>query len=456
MKPRFRFLVSALAVLALGLAGGARADDVPYVPVDPVVCGQSDLLSLNAVECGGVEDIPSLDPDITPDVSPAGRAAAAPATTGERAVPLSCHLHNEAIFYAPGDWFRLGQRLVQEASPCSDFWIAIPPLAADKVNFRSLQAIQMHTLGPQVRAIAEINFAGWQTWWRANGQTPFQAGVEARRRFEAFEYDGWALNEIPSSVRQGTPGTRAVVAEFLDGLYTGETGVPMRGIVFVTGIGQATSPLSVYKTNLRNWLTDGLFWGAMQRTARFWAQEVYGSTKLWGVADAGRDLRSEHTNDYLQHVINLARAGGDADRPAVDFLEATYVPLANAAWRYATSFGDTLVSADQMTMYVAEQEYAMRDFVRTYAYGLRNGRVGLAWVMRNEADGPLPKQPAAEFTASTGAILDRLGDGLRHAYGTRGGSSADTCGPPGKRVWCSGAVDGASFYDGWSSFKVWP
>jgi hypothetical protein len=455
MNRPFVLLVAAVVALALLAAGGAWAGDVPYVPTDPVVCEPSDVVSLNAVECGGVEDVPSIDPEVSEDAV-VGVNRAQPAPEGERTVPSGCLLHNEAVFYAAGDWFRLAEKLMQEVSPCSDFFISIPPLAADKVNFRSQQAILMHTLGPQVRALAEIHFTSWQNWWRANGKTPFQAGVEARRRFEEFQYDGWALNELPSSVRQGTPGTRAVVAEFLDGLYTGDgTGEPMRGVVYIVGLGQGTTPLSVYKTNLRNWLLDSLFWGSMQRTVRFWAQEVYGNTTLWGVASATRDERSGYTSDYLQHVINLARAGGDLDRPALDFLERTYTPLANAAWRWTSGFGNTLVLPDQMAMYVAEQTYAMRDFVRSYAYGLRNGRMGFAWAMRNMQEGAVPPMAQADFVAASGAVLDRLGDGLRHAYGTRGGSPADACGPPGKRVWCSGAVDGASFYDGWSTFKTW-
>jgi hypothetical protein len=455
-RRRFRsslLVATAASLLVAAFAAGARADDTPTIPIDPVVCGPTDAVSNNVVECGGVEDVPSLDPAVTPDV--AARAAAPAAADGPRVVPSGCLLHNEAVFYAPSDWFRLGQKLVAEVSPCSDFFISIPPLAADKVNFRSAQAVLMHTLGPQIQALAEVHLAGWQTWWRANGKTPFQAGVEARRRFGAFGYDGWALNEVPSSIRQGLPGTRAVLAEFLDGLYQGDgTLPPSRGVVFISGVAQPTAPLDLYKTNMRNWLADGLFWGAMQRTVRFWAQEVYGDARTWGVGPVSRDLRSDHTNDYLQHTIVLARAGGPADTAAHEFLERTFTPLGNAAWRWLSAFGYTAVTRDQMAMYVAEQTYAMRDFVRTYAYGLRNGRLGFAWAPRNvPTENPLP---AAEFVVSTAAILERLGDGLRHAYGQRGGSPADACGPPGKRVWCDGAIDGATFYEGWKTFQVWP
>jgi hypothetical protein len=446
-------LVSALLAAT---AASARAEDTPIVPVDPVVCGPTELVTNNAVECGGVDVVPSLDPEVAPDaVSNARRGARAARTTAERELPSSCNLHNEAVFYAAGDWFRLGQTLVAEASPCSDFFISIPPLAADKVNFRSAQGLVMDQLGPQVQALAEIHFASWQTWWRANGKTPYEAGVEARRRYEAFSYDGWALNEVPSSVRQGMPGTRAVLAEFLDGLYDGPNGVPSKGVVFIVGIGQQTTPLSVYKTNLRNWLTDHLFWGSMQRTVRFWAQEVYGNSLNWGVGTATRDQRAEYTTDYIEHAIVLARAGGEAARPARDFLERTFTPLANAAWRWPSAFGNTMLSGDQMAMYVAEQTYAMRAFTRTYEYGLRNGRVGFAYAMRNMAEGGQPAMPAAEFLAATGKVLARLGDGLRHAYGTRGGAPNDACGPGGKRIWCEGNVAGAQFYDAWKDFRVW-
>jgi hypothetical protein len=348
--------------------------------------------------------------------------------------------------------------LVEEVSPCSDFYISIPPIVADKTTFRPLEPARMHTLGPQINALAEIHFTTWQTWWRADPtRTPYGAGVEARRRLEALDYDGWALNEIPSSVRQGTAGTRATVAQFLDGLYEGDgTMEPLRGLVFVVGVGQQTDPLSVYKTNLKGWLADSLFWGSMQRSVRFWSQEVYGNTMLWGVGDATRDDRAVHINAYTQNVINLARAGGDVDRVALDFLERTYAPLLNAAWRWASGFGNTMVSPEQMTMYVAEQTYASRGFAPTYAYGLRNGRLGFAWAIRNQPElgGAVPAMDPADFTAWTGQILQRLGDGLRHAYGQRG-SASDACGPGGKRIWCEGDVDGAAFYHGWTLLKAW-
>jgi hypothetical protein len=451
-----RAVTAALLVSGLlaATAAAARADDGATIPIDPVVCGATNVVSNNVVECGGVEDVPSLDPSLVPDVSnPAARAAVGAAATEQRTVPSGCLLHNEAVFYAAGDWVRLAQKLVAESSPCSDFLISVPPIVADKTRFRPLEDDRLRAVGPQIVPLAEVHFSTWQTWRLREGKSWFEAGVEARRRLDAAGYAGWALNEVPSSVRQGLPATRANLASFLDGLYVGDgTAPPSKGVVFIVGVGQNTSPLNVYKTNLRNWLMDGLFWGAMQRTVSFWAQEVYADTRFWGVEGVARDLRSEYLTDYLQHVILLARAGGDQNRAALDFLERTHLPLANAAWRWDFGFGNTVVDSVQMTMFVAEQTYAMRDFVRTYAYGLRNGRLGFAWAQRNLVN-PIP---TGEFVSSTAAILERMGDGFRHAYGQRGGAPNDACGPPGKRVWCDGAVDGAAFYDAWKDFRNWP
>jgi hypothetical protein len=444
-----KLLMTAILVAALSGAAPARADD--EIPVDPVQCGPGEVASLSAVECGGVEDVPSLDPA---DGGPSIAAAAADEAARPYLVPAGCHIQNDAVFYAAGDWIRLGQKLVAEASPCSRFLISIPPLAADKTKPRVVQDDELRKVGPQAIPLFEVHFAGWQAWRQANGKTWFEAGVEARRTLEDAGYEGWALNEVPSSVRQGLPSTRANLALFLDGIYQGDGSVPpLQGVVYVVGVGQNTSPLGVYKTNLRNWLADSLFWGAARRTVQFWAQEVYADTRYWGVELVSRDVRSAYVTDYVQHPIILARAGGDADRAALDFLERTYTPLANAAWRWDFGFGNTMVPVDQMKMFVAEQTYAMRDFVRSYAYGTRNGRMGFAWAQRNVGPDALPP---AEFVASTAAILERMADSLRHAYGQRGGSPADACGPPGKRVWCDGAVPGAGFYDGWKEFAIWP
>ena len=45
-----------------------------------------------------------------------------------------------AVFYAPTDWLRLATKLAANPSPCAQYLISIPPLAADKTQFRGDQA----------------------------------------------------------------------------------------------------------------------------------------------------------------------------------------------------------------------------------------------------------------------------------------------------------------------------
>ena len=70
--------------------------------------------------------------------------------------------------------------------------------------------------------------------------------------------DIWALNEVPSQVRQNAGQSRRNLLDFLRGLYDGGDGsaAPTKGLVFVVGLGQRTQNLSVYLANLRGWLAD--------------------------------------------------------------------------------------------------------------------------------------------------------------------------------------------------------
>src|SRR4029077_17318502 len=93
------------------------------------------------------------------------------------------------IFYAQTDWLRLATRLAAQASPCAQYYISVPPLAASKTTLRNGEAAKNLALGPNFHTLAEINWAGWQTWVAQNNATWFEAGVEARRRMAAAGYD---------------------------------------------------------------------------------------------------------------------------------------------------------------------------------------------------------------------------------------------------------------------------
>ena len=119
--------------------------------------------------------------------------------------------------------------------------------------------------------------------------------------------DTWALNELSSAVRQGTGNARANMRAFLNGLYDGDGTLPTaRGTVFVAGIGQGTTDLSLYQARLQDWYEDAAFWSDLSRFASDWSQEVYGDVRHYAVAGAARETRRDRLNEYLQHQTALA------------------------------------------------------------------------------------------------------------------------------------------------------
>src|SRR5918993_2630887 len=294
LRKSFSALVIALAAVAVAPLASAASADTPR-------CGSPGASTLAVVECAEGPVVASLEQRYRTG-EPRFRLSSA------RASIPRCRA-SEFVFYAARDWLRLGPKLAEHASPCADYYISIPPLVADKTNPRPNQAWRIRTLGPRFHAMAEIHWATWQRWVRDTGRTWFDAGVEARRRMAAAGYDvargdTWAVNEFPSSVRRGLGTTREDARAFVSGLYEGD-GRPAQGAVFVIGVMHGTKDASVYKTTMKSWLGDAPFWLDMQRTVRFWAQEVYGDARRWGVPGAAQEARREYLNDFLQHAAKL-------------------------------------------------------------------------------------------------------------------------------------------------------
>ena len=104
-----------------------------------------------------------------------------------------------AVFYAASDWLRLATKLAAAPSSCADYYISVPPLVADKTQFRREQASKIRALGPNFHAMAEIHFTTWNRWVASTGSTWFTAGVTAREHMASAGYDvaqgdTWALN----------------------------------------------------------------------------------------------------------------------------------------------------------------------------------------------------------------------------------------------------------------------
>ena len=407
---------------------------------------------LAAVECAHIRPVASLQPNATKTLWQTlvrrRRASSTAATADCR--PL------RAVFYTATDWLRLATRLAANASPCAQYYVSIPSLAADHTQLRSDQAWRIRALGPNLHAMAEINMSAWGTWVSNNSSTWYEAGVEARRRMAVAGYDvtlgdTWAVNEFSSSVRRGDGTARADARDFVRGLYDGDgTLQKTKGVVFVIGIGQGTPDLSTYKTNLEGWLQDSAFWADMNAYVSDWSQELYGDFRNYGIAGASLGTRRDYLNDYLQHEIVLAGVGPDTIATARSYLQGAYTPLANAAWQWSSGFGWTVISFDQMENFVSAQTYALRYFSSTNSQP--GDRWGFAWAPKNATG-----LTTTDFTTQSAAIIDRLAAAIHDSAQPLdpGDPGAGACGPLGQNDWCAGGVSGAWFNDAWKSFTTW-
>ena len=437
-------MVSVAAVLSVVVAP-ARADDPPPLADDPAAtadCGEPGAATLAVVDCSGLDPVPDLNPDDTPQLM----ASVAEASRAADALPAYCRYHSEVAFYAATDWLGLVRSLALDRSTCVDFYVSVPPVVKDKTLMRPDQADRIREFGVHFHPMAEIHYATWKTWITSHPpNTYYSAGVEAGHRLLAAGYETWALNELPSGVRQGQPGTRANAAAFIRGLYDGSDGAP--GCVFVVGVGQPTSPLDVYKANLSGWLRDSMFWSDISGRVRFWAQEAYPDVRDWAVPGASREQRTQHLADYLMHPLALADslAADPTTAAARSFLADTYVALTGDAWQWSSGFGWTNVPIDLMESFFSEQVFAVRHYAGSNPQGAPAGRFGAAWA-------PQPQPPVPD----TVLLRERTASALHYAYEQGGSSQTGACGPPGEHVWCQGELPGAGFVDGWSTFPQTP
>ena len=315
-----------------------------------------------------------------------------------------------ALFYASSGSLGLAQALAANASPCAQYYVSVPPLTADKTQMRSGTAGPIRALGANIHALAEVNVTAWQGWVTSTGSSWYQAGVEARRRMAAAGFDvaagdTWAVNELSSAVRVGSGTSRQDMRDLVHGLYDGDGGPPAKGVVFVTGIGQPTASLDTYKARLESWLQDAAFWGDMSAYVSDYLQEAYGDVRDYAVPGADVPTRLGYLNAYLEHVLQLARAGPGTAAPAAGYLATSYAALANAAWAWTSGFGFTAVSSDVMQDYVSAQVAAMRAY--DASLGWSADRIGFAWDPSNSLG-----LSTADFNAQLAAIQARLAAAL--------------------------------------------
>ncbi len=359
------------------------------------------------------------------------------------------------VFYAATDWLRLATKLAATASPCAQYYVSIPPIVGNKTNLRPGEAARIRALGQNFHALAEFHWTTWSRWVTDNATTWYAAGVEMRRRmaqagFDLAAGDTWAVNEFPSTVRSGSGTARENARELVRGLYEGDTGQrPTRGVVFIAGLGQGTTNVSVYQTNLQNWLADLAFWTDMSAYVSDWSQEVYGDFRRYAVPGAPITLRRDYLNEYLEHALVLARSGPPTIELARGFLQTAFSPVANAAWQFESGYGWTLVPFDQMQAFVSAQVYALRS--ASIALGLAQDHWGFAWQPRNGSG-----LSTGDFNSQTSNILDRLGAAIRDSGQVDPNDpGSGACGPPGQNVFCVGDFTGALFNESWKALRAW-
>jgi hypothetical protein len=386
--------------------------------------------------------VPSLTPAATAKL---WRAEVARAKAHPRLRLAAACRPARVVFYAQTDWLRLATKLAQTPSPCAQYYISVPPLAADKSQARADQAAHIRALGPNFHAADEISWNGWNAWVTANSSTWYDAGVTARRRMAAAGFDTsagdtWALNELSSAVRKGTGTARRNALDFLHGL----AGDGVKGIAFAAGVGQSTTDLSSYKVNLQSWLQDSAFWTEAAGYVSDWAQENYGDVRDYAVAGSTPQQRRDALVQYLGHEVALANAGPDAAGPARDLLRQAYVTFGNAAWAWASSYGWTAAPLATMQDFVSGQVYAARSFAA--ATGAAVDRFGFAWSPSNTLG-----LDSADFNTQTASILDRLAAAIRDSGAPADDAGTAACAPS----WCATAWDGAAFTTAWQSFSTW-
>ncbi len=424
--------VSCLWLAAGAIATACGASDPPIPRTEGVASGQD-----SGPGPPGALDAEAPDVEPTRDASP--DAVPADAGGGPVCRPL------DVVVYTQDSWNELSDALAADPSPCADHHVSIPAIANDKTQPRGpAEPAKMRARGPRFHAMAEFHWTGWSQDTTLGW---YEKGVEFRRRMTLAGYDvtagdAWAINELPSSVRFDA-AARQNARDAVRGLHDGPPGAPpVKGAVFIVGIGQRTTFLSQYKSNLEGWLTDAAFFADMDPRVRFWGQETYADPAYVCVEGASPADWSPRVEDYVAHVRTLANAAPATTATPRAFLERTYAPLMNAAMA-APGYNTVGLTLEQMQHFVSMQIHAARRW--SGAHPATHDTVGLAWTWVRTAVTP----------PEIAALASRIASAIHHAYDLGGGSPLGACDPLGIDTWCRCEIAGASFNDAWKTFATW-
>jgi len=359
-------------------------------------------------------------------------------------LPAGCPYNARILPYDPIGWSHLANAFAADPAPCADYYIHLPALANEKTSPRGPKAVdEVHALGGRFHAVAEFHWGGWSQvttmTWLERGKAFREKMIE---RGYHPERDTWAINELPSSVRSNAE-VRQAVRDVVKGLYSGPEGsIPMDGIVWVIGMPTDLENFSVYKPNMKDWLSEAPFWNDMKKYVRWWGQEVYTDPYSVCVSGSSPGTQAEHINDFVMHPAKLAVAGGEATFAARSFFDGAYFPLMNAAWK-SEVYDTTSLTLDQMKHHVSTQIYAARLWSNDHAYP--DWRTGFAW----------KSNPPGATEAQIQELAARIARAVRYAYSDDGAGASTACSPSGAYTWCDCSLGGAEFNDGWSTFESW-
>jgi hypothetical protein len=399
-----------------------------------------------------------------------------------------CRFRVEVVSWTGTDWVRFAQALAANRSPCADYWVSIPPLAANKKGLRVLQDDLIRALG--IHPVAEFStgeITGWGNWVNEPGKNRswFDAGVAFRVAMASAGYDVTAgetylINEFDRTTARDAPREaappdhawppmrRAEMRDLMRGLYYGLPGMPTSAGLAEIGIHfrhQNIPNVEQYRLDMQGWLTDAAFWADVDRYVRWIGVENYADSRLWAPEGSSLKARARHLDDYIFHVLDLVRSGPRAAATAKSVFERKFLPLANAGWRarggdefaFRTGHGNTIIDDVQMRQFVSEQVYAIRRYAGKHQHGAPAGRLGFSW---QPCDRPTATEvncrtPFIEsFNASLDAITARLAEAIHYAYDSGRTPAIGACAPPGGTIdWCQGSLPGAAFTEAWDHFR---
>ena len=199
-------------------------------------------------------------------------------------------------------------------------------------------------------------------------------------------------------------------------------------------------------------------WSFMRGKVRWLLHEAYADTRNHGVPGSTLDERRSHLEDYVFHLRELARAGGEHTTTVDRFLNDTFVPFINgggfhpsaSAATRSTSFPGTGTPSS------GRSDDGLPTPGRSTRCGTTRRRIAASrWPRRSASRGsPEPLRAPLGSVRSRGQLqAARLAEAFRWSCGP-GSTLEGACVAPGSVVdWCTSERAGAFFIETWPAFR---